>query len=101
MPQDKTLEAPDGRATKVLTFSSSSNITISVPVAPVGLSEDGTEAERKLVEAPLGSHALFCQARMCGDWYAEFTAGKRIACAVAETQPAAIRLAAYNLSASA
>lgn len=96
MARQQTIAAPNGRGDRIETFSSSASVTISVSIPPA---QYGDEPTTDLIEAPAGSQQPFNQQRMCGDWYAEFTAGNRIRSAVADTQADSIRAAAAKFAA--
>lgn len=93
----QSVTAPSGtQDNKVVQFSKASQVGITVPARD----ENGDPAYM-VVDAPLGSHALYNAPRQIGDWYAEFTAGKRLAAATGADQITAIRAAALKMQAAA
>lgn len=103
MAEASIVPAPRGTGDdKNVTFSKAGAATIQVRAETdfgYPASTDDGQPIYEMIPAPSGSHALYSAPRMCGDWYAEFTAGRRISSAIGATQVEAVREAAARLPA--
>ncbi len=97
MSARKTIAAPKDYGQEAIQFSASTPVAISVQIEP----DDEGNPQFANVDAPDGAHIMHYQRRMCGDHYAEFTAGNTIRSAIGATQYDAISKAAANFATAA